>query len=103
MSKPPVLKGWKDVVSTLWRIPLVKRYPGTNVSQVTSRVPEARAASWDAKIIFLPPPLPPSIIQNVYQLRTKPEVVRYLHASAGFPTKATWQSGVATGNYNSWP
>ena len=24
-SKPPVLKGWRDKVSTLWRIPLIKR------------------------------------------------------------------------------
>ena len=29
-SKLAVLKGWRDIISTLWRIPLVKQAPGPN-------------------------------------------------------------------------
>ena len=47
-SKPPVLKGWRDKVSTLWRIPLVKRTPGPDDGHVTSRAKGASATSWDA-------------------------------------------------------
>ena len=45
--KPPVLKGWRDKVSTLWRIPLVKRAPTSDVGQVTNREPVTRATNWD--------------------------------------------------------
>ena len=48
-------------------------------------------------------PSPSETTQNVNQLKTKPEVVRYLHAAAGLPTKATWYAAVQPGNYNSWP
>ena len=75
-SKPPVLKGWRDDVSTLWRIPLVKQALGPDDGQVTSRAPGARATSWDVKKPFSPFPPPPKTVQNVYQLRTKTEVVR---------------------------
>ena len=44
-SKPPVIKRWWEAISTLWRIPLVKRDPGPDDGQVTSRVPGACAAS----------------------------------------------------------
>ena len=37
--KPPILKGWRDRVSPLWRIPFVKRAPRPNVGQVTTRLP----------------------------------------------------------------
>ena len=53
-SKPPILKWWCDSVSTLWLILLVKRSPGPNVGQVTSRVPGARATSWDPKNPYSP-------------------------------------------------
>ena len=35
-SKPPVLKGWRDKISPLWRILLVKRAPAPDVGQVTN-------------------------------------------------------------------
>ena len=48
-SKPPVLKGWCDVVSTLWRIPLTKRAPGPDSGHLTNRAPGTRPTSWDPK------------------------------------------------------
>ena len=103
-SKPPVLKGWRDKISILWRIPLVKRAPGLDDGLVTSRALGTRATSWDMKKTYSPlAPSPSETIANVYQLKTKPEVVRYLHAAAGFPTETTWYAAVKAGNYNSWP
>ena len=43
--KLPIPKGWRDRFSTLWRIPLVKRAPGTDIGQVTNQVPRANATS----------------------------------------------------------
>ena len=103
-SKPPVFKGWRDTVFTLWRIPLIKRAPAPDLGQVANRTPGTRPTSWDVKKPFSPiVPAPSETIANVYQLRTKPEVIRYLHAAAGFPTEATWHGAVKNGNYASWP
>ena len=103
-SKPPVLKGWRDTLSTLWRLPLVKQAPAPNIGQLTSRTPRTRPANWTAQNCHSPiVPVPSKTIANVYQLRTKPEVIRYLHAAAGFPTESTWSAAVKSGNYASWP
>ena len=61
-SKPPVLKWWRDKVSTLWRIPLVKRAPGPDDGHVISRSSGTRATNWDVKNpthLFPPPPAKP--------------------------------------------
>ena len=53
---------------------------------------------------YLPNRLAPSeAIHNVYELKTQPELIRYLHAAAGFPTKPTWYKAVKNGQFVSWP
>jgi hypothetical protein len=53
---------------------------------------------------FLPDhPSPIEAIHNVYKLKTQPELVRYLHASAGFPTKPLWLEAIKNKQYASWP
>ena len=51
------------------------------------------------------PSSPPAVeaIQNVYKLPSIESAVRYLHAAAGFPTKATWLKSIQDGNYLTWP
>jgi hypothetical protein len=39
----------------------------------------------------------------VYELKTQPELVRYLHVAAGFPTKPTWIAAIKNKQYASWP
>ena len=103
-SKSLVLKGWRGIVSTLCRIPLTKQVPGPDSGHVTNRTPGTRPTSWDPKNCYSPlTPSPSETTANVYQLKTKPEVIRYLHAAARFPTEATWYDTVKAGNYNSWP
>ena len=54
------------------------------------------------------PPRPPPThqglaVHNVYELKTQPELVCYLHAAAGFPTKPTWIAVIKNKQYASWP
>jgi hypothetical protein len=36
-------------------------------------------------------------------LKTQPELVRYLHAAAGYPTKPTWIEAIKNKQFASWP
>jgi hypothetical protein len=52
---------------------------------------------------FLPRRPPPTeAVANVFELRTQPELVRYYHAAAGFPTKPTWLAAIKNNQYASW-
>ena len=42
-------------------------------------------------------------IHNVYELPSVEQTIRYLHAAAGFPTKATGLAAIRRHNYSSWP
>ena len=46
---------------------------------------------------------PSESINNVYKLSSIAPVIRYLHADAGFPTKATFPKAIRRGNYLMWP
>ena len=52
-----------------------------------------------------PPPLtnPEEAINNVYELKTTPELIRYYHAAAGFPTQPTWIKAIKNNQFASWP
>ena len=50
----------------------------------------------------IPPPTR-DIINNVYELKIKPELVRYYHAVTGFPTKPSWLAAIKNGHYRTWP
>jgi hypothetical protein len=39
----------------------------------------------------------------VYKLKTQPELIQYLHAAAGFPTKPTWIKAIKNKQFASWP
>ncbi len=51
------------------------------------------------------PDYPPAIeaIHYVYELKTQPELVQYLHACTGFPTKPSWIEAIKNRQYASWP
>jgi hypothetical protein len=42
-------------------------------------------------------------IHNVYELKMQPELVRYYHAAAGFPTNPTWVKAIRNKQFASWP
>ncbi len=48
-------------------------------------------------------PAPTKAIDNVYELKTQPELVRYQHATAGYPTQPTWLKAIMNKQFSSWP
>ena len=54
------------------------------------------------KFLPLRPP-PTATIHNVYELKTQPELVRYYHVAAGFPSKPTWVKAIRNKQFASWP
>jgi hypothetical protein len=41
----------------------------------------------------------PGTINNVYELPSISQAIRYLHGAAGYPTKSTWLKAIRKGNY----
>jgi hypothetical protein len=79
VSRAAILRGWFDKTANLWQIPLIPVVLNSNTDTVLINKPPTE---------FLPD-CPPAIkaIHNVYELKTQQELVQYLHACAGFPTK----------------
>jgi hypothetical protein len=42
-------------------------------------------------------------IANVYDLPSVNQMIKYLHAAAGYPVKDTWVKAINAGNYITWP
>jgi hypothetical protein len=95
VSRAAILRGWLDKKANLWRIPLVPIVLNINTETVlVNKLPTE----------FLPDQPPPiKAIHNLYKLKMQPELVQYLHALAGFPTKPTWIEGIKNYHYASWP
>eukprot|EP00956_Cyclotella_meneghiniana_P023402 scaffold45578_cov41-Cyclotella_meneghiniana.AAC.1 len=76
-----LLKGWREQQGAkLWRFSLI---PDQDVTpEWASQVPMAL---------------------NAHDLPSVGALVHYLHATAGFPVKATWLAAIKAGNYSSWP
>jgi hypothetical protein len=72
-SKPPVLQGYKTNKAKLWTVTAGQGPPGKEE------------------------------MNNVYSLLSIPQLVKYLHAAAGFPTGDTWYKAVKAENFITWP
>ena len=95
VTRGAILRGWKCKITGLWRIPLVDMVRNNNTDTVIVNRPPTE---------FLPSRPPPiDAIHNVYELKTQPELVRYYHAAAGFPTKPTWTRAIKNKQFASWP
>jgi hypothetical protein len=81
VTRKAILRGWYDKTTKLWRVPLVPIVINENTDTVFTAKPPTE---------FLPDRPPANeAVHNVYELKTQPELIRYLHAAAGFPTKPT--------------
>ncbi len=95
VSKGAILRGWFDKTANLWRIPLIPVILNNNTDTVLVNKQPTE---------FLPGQTPViEAISNVYELKTQHELVRYLHACAGFPTKPSWIKAIKNRQYASWP
>ena len=103
VSKEAVLRGHR-CRDGLYRISL--RATGAKALDPLPSLDNIPSKDYNAKTILvsIPPlPKPKETIQNVYELRTQQEMVRYYHAAAGFPVKATWIKAIVNDQYASWP
>jgi hypothetical protein len=48
-------------------------------------------------------PVPLNLIQNIQRLRTKEQLVEYLHRAAGHPVKKARLAAIKAGEYATWP
>jgi hypothetical protein len=95
VSHSAILCGWQCKDTKLWCIPLLPIIFNNNTDTVLWDQPPTE---------FLPErPLPTEAIHSVYKLKTQPKIVRYHHATAGFPTKPTWLKGIKNKQFVSWP
>jgi hypothetical protein len=95
VSKGTILRGFRELVLNICRIPLVDMVRNNNTDTIIVNRPPTE---------FLPDQPPPNVaVHNVYKLKTQPELVRYHHTSAGFPTKPTWLATIKNKHFASWP
>jgi hypothetical protein len=73
-TNKPVLQGCQDI-SGLWKITTSKHGNESATQQ----------------------------LNNVYDLPSTEAAIRFLHAAAGFPVKATWITAIKNGHYDTWP
>ena len=85
VSKGPILKGWRDTTTGLWRVPLQPIAPPPK-SEFTSHNKTRE-----------------DVISNVYELPSGEKSIRYIHACTGFPTKGYWLKAIKCGKYATWP
>jgi hypothetical protein len=95
ITKGAILQGLQDKNSNLWRIPLVHMVWNLNTNTVLLNCPPNE--------FLLNQPDPVEAVHSVYKLKTQPEIVQYLHASAGFQTKPTWLKAIKNKQFSSWP
>ena len=81
VSKKPILKGWRDTTTGLWRVPLQPHSPTTKHEGISHNKTKDYT------------------IENVYELPSAENTIRYLHACAGFPTNKYWLKAFKGGNY----
>jgi len=98
VSRGAILRGWRDKENkSLWRIPLVKTgVPINNLSTQTVMVDKP-----PSEYLTNRPP-PSEAIFSAYELKNKPELIRYYHEAAGFLPKPTWLKAIKRGFYASW-
>lgn len=94
-TRGAVLRGWRVLKEGLWRFPLIK---GANraSNQNTDTIAIRQAPQ---QILQKLKPPTKDVVNNVYEVKTKPELVRYYHAAAGFPTKPSWLAAIRNGHY----
>ena len=98
-TKGAVLRGWRLPYKGLWRIQLDKNA----ISESNLNTKTVKAKEPLSKLLKIQPPTLSQSIDNVYKLKVKPELVRYYHAAAGFPTKPSWIAAINNKHYASWP
>ena len=113
IDEASVLRGYRCPRTGLWRVPLqpivlnenedtlILDSPcGQTSSNTRYKVPSTEQVQEHLKASI---ERAQDSICNVYEPPSIQQAIRYLHASAGFPTKTTWLKAIRCGNYSTWP
>jgi hypothetical protein len=115
VSENEVLQGWQCPRNKLWCVPLVTNVCNLNTDTILLKHPQGHwnlHAMYDVANTTLTCQHINAIsalahhweyLHNVYELPSLEPTARYLHATAGFPPKATWLKAIQQGNYSTWP
>jgi hypothetical protein len=115
MSEDAVLQGWQCPSNKLWCVPLVTNVCNLNMETILLDHPlghlslhtmyEVANTTLTCQHINAISALAhlQEYLHNVYKLPSLEPTIRYLHATAGFPPKATRLKAVRQGNYSTWP
>ena len=98
-TRGAVLKGWKVPKKGLWRFPIVDGVTRHRNQNTTTAI----LKQFPQEVLRSPPPATKDVVNNVYELKTKPYLIRYYHAAAGFPTKPSWLAAIGKEHYLLWP
>ena len=112
ISEEAVIRGYRDK-SGLWRIPLqtfvINEKTDTLLLDAPSKLQSLNCMYQVPDTIRIRNHIQASnqkhreTINNVYELPSIKEAIRYLHGAAGYPVKATWLKAIRCGNYDTWP
>ena len=94
-----VLRGWREKDTGLWRIPIGEGIDKDNVDNANTQT----VLTQMAPTTILKEKNVMDFMCNIYELRKQQEIVRFLHAAAGFPTKGTWLKAIKKEFYSAWP
>ena len=86
ITQKAILKEWRCKTSGLWRVLL-----------------KPMVINQNEDTILLDQPNPEHTVNIAYELPSTEQLIRYLHACVGYPTKETWVKAIISGNYVSWP
>ena len=89
-NKVPVWKGWQDRETGLWRVPLVNNVTNVNTETKLLQQDEMMQTFGERTL-------------SIYNLPSKAESIKYLHAALGFPTRETLLAATRAGFLTSWP
>ena len=113
IEEESVLRGYRCPKTLLWRIPLVNKVKNEATDTVLldskcgmqSRSTQYIIPSSERVRDYLKTTVEQKeeAINNVYEIPSLEQAIRYLHAAAGYPTKATWLKAIRRGNYSTWP
>ena len=116
VSEEVVLSCYKFPQTKLWRVPLRPKIINETTDTLILDSPTGMTSlntryeflSTDTitdtlNFIIQQAPKTTEAINNFYDLPSIKHTIRYLHTSAGFPTKLTWTKSIKAGNYLTWP
>ena len=81
----PIIRRLQDPVTGLWQISIKNKQKDNSIKNTMPN--HVHTSNKEEKV------------QQVYELPSTKQVIRYYHAAAGFPTKSTWIKAIKAGFY----